>query len=385
LTLDAVRRDVDALCAIERGSATAGEREAASLLRDRFAAAGAAEATVEPFRYSLRWTDAHAAHHVAALAAALRGGVGGALLALGAGVSYALDFSGRSQWSRRLFPRGEGANAVARLRPLGERRGTLILVAHLDAARTGLVWDPRFTAGWEMRAAKTGKAPSPAGLPLAGAALTALGSLSGRRAPRVAGGAIAALGLGLAVECASNGIVPGANDNACAAAGLAELVRGFAESPLEHTEVIAVASGCEEVGMGGFAVWLRRHRDELDPTSTVVLGLDQIGAGEPTLLTGEGLPGLVKFSSTANAFVDVGADALGVERPQRFHGAIGTDPACAAFAGLEAASLVGVKDGGYPNYHQMTDTPDRVDWSTVSRCLALTDAAARAFDGSLTV
>ncbi|MEA2478092.1 MAG: hypothetical protein QOJ07_14 [Thermoleophilaceae bacterium] len=308
----------------------------------------------------------------------MRGGRAGAALSLAAGVSYALDFSGRSQWSRVLFPRAEGANVVARVHPRSKRERTVVLVAHIDTARTGLVWHPRVTGAWAARAARTGRAPSPAGLPLAG---FALGALPGRPA-RAAASAVAALGLALALECGIRPPVPGANDNACAAAGLVALVRRFAAEPLEHTELIAVGSGCEETGMGGFAAWLRTRIGELRPESTLVVGLAPAGGGEPMVLSGEGPRGLASYDAGALAWADRGAAAAGLPRPPRFHGAIGTDPVRALFAGLPAISIVGVEDGGFPNYHRPTDTPERVDWSSVERSLRLVEATALAYDAA---
>jgi Zn-dependent M28 family amino/carboxypeptidase len=171
--------------------------------------------------------------------------------------------------------------------------------------------------------------------------------------------------------------VPGANDNACAAAGLIALVERFAREPLEQTELIAVATGCEESGMGGAAAFLRSARGELDPATTLVVGLDQIGAGDPHVLTGEGPPGLASYRDEDLRW----ADRAGAAVP-RFHAAAWTDPILAVFAGLPAVSLVGVKDGGFPNYHLPTDTPDRVDWTAVERSLTLAAGIATAFDAA---
>jgi hypothetical protein len=251
------------------------------------------------------------------------------------------------------LPRGRGANAVARVHPRGRRERTLVLIAHLDAAQTGLMWHP---ALWRSHVV------SPATLPLVGFALAARGSRIGR--------GLLALALALTADVARNRVVPGANDNACAAAGLAELVRGFAADPLERTEVIAVATGCEESGMGGTAAWLARAGAELDPATTLVVGLDQIGAGDPHVLTGEGPPLLASYRRE-----DVDRSGL-----PHFRAAGWTDPILARFAGLPALSIVGVLDGGFPNYHRMTDTPDRVDWAAVDRSLAAAARIAREFD-----
>jgi acetylornithine deacetylase/succinyl-diaminopimelate desuccinylase-like protein len=345
----ALRGLVDALCSLERGSASEGERAAAALLRDAFAEAGVDAAHVQSFRYSPRWTDAAALHYLAAL-------IGPPWLARLAGVSYALDFSGRLQWSRPLLPRGEGANVVARVHPRGPRERTLILLAHIDAAQTGLMWHPAFTGLWRKVAKRTGKSPSPATTALVGFALRSR--------------ALLALSLALTIDVARHRPVPGANDNACAAAGLVELAREFADDPLERTEVVAVATGCEESGMGGAAAWLRRARDEFDPATTLVVGLDQIGAGEPHVLTGEGPPLIAHYRRE-----DV--ERIGLPT---YHAAGWTDPIMARHAGLPAVSIFGIEDGGLPNYHVPTDTPDRVDWSAVDRCLGAARRIARDFD-----
>lgn len=316
---------------------------------------------MQAFRYSPRWTDAHAAHYAAGL-------LGRRALAAAAGLSYALDFSGRSQWSRALLPRGDGANAVARVHARGRRERTLVFIAHLDAAQTGLMWHPAFTGLWARQADRTGRSPSPGTLPLAAFAAAAFGP----RPVRAVGRALLAASLALSADVARHRPVPGANDNACAAAGLVELVEAFAREPLERTEVIAVATGCEESGMGGAAAWLKRSRPELDPSATLVVGLDQIGAGEPHVLTGEGPPLIASYRAE-----DVARAGL-----PRFHAAAWTDPIVARVAGLPALSVVGVKDGGFPNYHLPTDTPDRVDWDAVERHLRAASAVARAFDAA---
>jgi hypothetical protein len=284
-------------------------------------------------------------------------------------VSLALEFSGRRQWVRKLLPRAEGANAIARVRPRRERRRTIVVMAHIDAAQTGLMWHPAFTGMWAAQARRTGKAGSPGTLPLVALAAIAAG---GRRA-RLAGGALLATSLALAADVASKGSVPGANDNACAAAGLVTLVDRFARDPLEHTELIAVATGCEESGMGGAAAFIRGAGAELDPATTLVVGLDQIGAGDPHVLTGEGPPGLASYRQ---------ADLRCAGDTPRFHAAAWTDPIVAVFAGLPAISIVGVKDGGFPNYHLPSDTPDKVDWDSVERCLALAGRIATEFDAA---
>ncbi len=145
--VDALRADVVALAGRVRDSAGAGEREAAAWARGRLAASGASDACIEGYRGRATNSWSFAGHGLAGLAALRVGGLRGALLALAAAVSLERDASGRAPWRRRVVGGGRGANAVARVPAAARRSATIVLVAHLDAARTGLVWSPARRAG----------------------------------------------------------------------------------------------------------------------------------------------------------------------------------------------------------------------------------------------
>src|SRR3954451_12953163 len=101
------------------------------------------------------------------------------LLALAALASFDADQSGRSQWLSRLLPAGEGGNVLGRVPALGERRRTLVLVAHHDAAQTGLMWRHPWLAG--VQTSRDVVPPFAAGTEL-GFLLVALGVLLAGRA-----------------------------------------------------------------------------------------------------------------------------------------------------------------------------------------------------------
>lgn len=343
LDLSSVRRDVEALAAMERRSASPGERASAGWVGRRLAEAGAAEVRLQAFRYQHTFAGAQGVHYAAGLLAARAGGAAGRLLALAALVSYDLEFSGRAQLVRPLLPAGTGTNVVARVPARGERRRTLVLVAHHDAAHTGLMWDPRLVER---------SRGSFATLPTLAFALVALGA-------RRAGGALLAAALALGIDQARSPTVPGASDNATGVAAVLWLVERFAREPLEGVEVLAVVPGCEESGMGGMAAWLRSARP--DPATTLVLGLDTLGAGEPVVATEEGPPRAVRYRERDVALVDPSVERVRV--------AGWTDPVLAVLAGLPALSLLSMTDGHFTNYHLPTDTPENVDWASVERCI----------------
>jgi len=352
-------RDVAALAGIVRDSAGAGERAAARWVAGRLRQAGVEEEGValEPYRWPRTYAYAHALHLLAA--------AGPRWLSTLALASYELESSGRLQWLPRLLPRGQGCNVVARIPGRGGSRRTFVLIAHLDAQRSGVLWSRALVeAGAKRRLASRSMAPAGASAALA----LALGS---RRL-----GLLGALAM---LDTATSPTVPGANDNASGVAALLELARRFAADPLDGTEVLLVFPGAEEAGMGGMRAFLAAHR--LDPATTFVLGLDTIGSGVPVVARAEGSVLPHAYRDADLALVDDGAARAGVEPPPRWRIAAWTDPILARFAGLPAASLLSVspQTGMYTRYHRMDDLPEHVDLACVERCVQIAEGTARAY------
>jgi hypothetical protein len=376
-----VRADVEALAAMERGSASPGEVAAAEWGAGRLREAGAVDVRVERFRYQRTIAERNVPHLAAGLVAArLRSPV----LALAALVSFELDFGGRSQWLRHFVFSGEGANAVARVPAAGSASRMLVLVAHHDTAHTGIAWkNPEligFGTGDRVRAL-LGREPdqdvmdSPSTAPKLAFLAVALGSLLGGAAPgralRAAGGATLVASLALALDVARSPAVPGASDNATGVAAVLALIERFAADPLPDTEVIAVLPGCEESGMGGMGEWMRTEGARLDPASTLVLGLDTLGAGEPIVARAEGSIWPWRYRDADLDWADRGAARAGLPAPRRVQLGGWTDPLLAVHAGLPTISLLSATGNRFTNYHQPTDTPDRANWESVAACLRL--------------
>jgi acetylornithine deacetylase/succinyl-diaminopimelate desuccinylase-like protein len=363
-----LRSDVDALAAMERGSAAA-EKPQVAWIESRLRDAGAHEVRTEAFRFQRRWIWRHGAHAVAGLGAAAAGGPVGAALAAGTLASLELELSGRSRWTAKLLPAGEGTNVVARIPAAGHAERTVVFVAHHDSARTGLLW----------RLPRT-KAPLGLSAQLA-LTLVATGCALGSRVLRALGGvALAALTL-LGLDVARSRVVPGANDNATGVAALLALTAGFARDPLERTDIVVVFSDCEEVGLGGIAAWVEAHAGELDKAATLVVGLDTLGSGEPAVVSRDGALSAT-YSREGHDWADRGALRAAVNPPRRIDLTASTDAMVAQHAGLRAVSVVSADAGGTlgPHYHQPTDTPENVDWHSVEQCTHLAGGIARVWD-----
>ena len=364
-----LREDVEALSAIERRAATPGDRVSAEWVAGRMRELGLSDVRIEPFRCHQTWAIPYGAHHLLGLFAARLPALLRVPLALATAASYESDYVGRDQTLRSLVPgAGEGHNVVARIPARGSARGSdpfrkLVLVAHHDAAHTGWVWDPRFLEGGRNYARRTGTTPSFIGLPLLALLFVAIGA-------RRIGNALLAFGLGMGFQAARSETVPGASDNATGVAGVLELARRYADDPLDDTEVVVLVPSGEEVGLAGMYQWLHNSegvRPLASASEVLVLGLDTIGAGDPVVARGESFTG--RYREDDLALVEPGV-------PRVVLGA-GTDPMAAHHAGLRAVSILSWTDGGFTNYHRPTDTPDRVSWKSVERCVDLADRTVR--------
>jgi hypothetical protein len=353
---------------MQRDSAGIGERGAANWVAGRLRAIGVAEVALEPFRYQGTYAGAHALHAAAGLAAAALPGPAGRALALAALASLELEGSGRRQWLRALLPEAEGANVVARIPAAGPARETIVLVAHHDAARTGVFWHPRLAA---LSAARNARRRAIDGYLQPAAAGFLLAALPWRAA-RATGAALLATSLAAAADIARSPTVPGAGDNATGVAALLALAAELAADPLPDTDVVLLFAGCEESGMGGMAAYLARHSP--DPARTFVVGLDTLGAGTPIQLRAEGVILTHAYAGRDLDRVDAAARAAGLAAPPRWRLGGWTDPILARFAGIPAVSILSMGDGHIPEYHRVTDTPGRVDWVSVEACLDLARA-----------
>lgn len=361
----ALEADVAALAAMTRDSAGEGERASAAWIAGRLREAGASDVRIEPYRGRGTFAGVHVALALTGLVAGRLPKRLGIPLTLAATAVLEADGSGRRP---APGPTREGANVVARIPAAGPRRGTLVVVAHHDATRTGVTWDERLHRPGAARRNRTRSIPPY----LAPAALALLG---GRTRLGRAG-----LGLWLAsgLHVALGPTVPGANDNASGVAALLALAARWAAAPLDGVEVVLVAPGSEESGMAGMRAFLAGTR--LDPHSTLVLSLDTLGCGEPIVLEAEWAVLKARYRPGDLALADEGARLAGLPVPPRWTIGAWTDAVLARHAGLSAISLLSIgPEGRFTNYHLMSDTPERVDHDCVARCLRLAAGIGEAF------
>ncbi len=381
-----LRGDVTALAAMTRDSAGPGERAAAAWAQGRLVAAGATESVVEHYRGRATNSWSFAGHSAAGLAGLRIGGLRGAALALGAAVSLERDASGRAPWRRRVIGGGRGANAVGVIPPRADERATVVLVAHLDAAKTGLAWNPALARHGAARRERTRRADPVMALQAAGL-LAAAAAAPLRRGSRlrtalaVPATVLNTAAIALNLDIARSPTVPGANDDGTGVAVALDLARALAADPLEHTRVVLALVGSEESGMGGFHAFLEARAGTLDPARTLVVGLDTLGCGTPIVAWGEGAIRTHRYRDADLALADAGAALAGEPAPQRWRIGAWTDPLLALTRGIPALTLLSIGPGGaYTHYHVPSDLPEHVDWDSVTSCASIAEGVLRVVD-----
>jgi hypothetical protein len=378
------RQDVERLAAIERGSASDGEAEAAALLAEMLRARGLAP-QLERERASGRFWRSTA---VAAVAGVVAGVIGarhrrrGAALAALAAALMADDVDNGGHLLRRVLPRGTTTNVLAWTGDPGARE-TVVLVAHHDAAHTGLLFHPglvplvnRIAPGWYARqttSTQTGQ------LLVAGPALVALASALALPRLRLLGIVWSAVTAALLADVARSPVVAGANDNLSAVATLLEVAERLGERQPHGVRVLLLSTGSEESFMEGMRGFVARHRSELDPRHTRIVALECVGSPHLLLLEGEGMLRMRDYDPSLRDELQAAADDAGVAlwRGLRL-GAGGTDALPALRAGYRAACLAACTELKLPaNYHWPTDVTENLCWETIGQAVTVTETLIR--------
>jgi Zn-dependent M28 family amino/carboxypeptidase len=214
---------------------------------------------------------------------------------------------------------------------------------------------------------------------LAAPAGAVLAALSGRRAPAAAGLAVGALGTGLIADVWRSPTVPGANDNLSGVAALVALAELLAAERLAGLRVMLVSCGAEETLQDGIRAFVARHREALPPERTTFVNLDTVGSPHLILVEGEGPFWMEPYTGPwLSDLVAEAAERLGIALERGFTARSSTDSVIPSRAGYPTATLVSITDWRLPaNYHQLTDVPENLDYSTIAEATRVVELVAR--------
>ena len=370
---------------IERPSASPGELEAARWIASQLADQGLdPRIEVESAHGTYWWPlGIGAGLGLAAGLASLarRPLLAGLLGATGLGV-IARDFPPHGRPLRRALPAHDTFNVVCEVGD-PDARNTVVLVAHHDAANSGLIFHP----GIPDLVSRTGlfrhldTSPMLMAPVLGGPALAILAALTGSRNMGVGSVVLSAGSIGAMADVGLRGVVPGANDNGTAVVGLLDLAGRFIAEPPESTRVILLSTGSEESFSEGMLAFAKRHFPHLPRDRTFFINMDTIGSPYLTVLRGEGFLRMYEYPDEALALADRTAEEIGVDLFPNLRIRNGTDGLEALAAGYPVVSICSCTEHKQPaNYHWPNDLAENVDFGTVGEALDLAEAMVRRLD-----
>lgn len=384
------RQAIHELAAFERPSASDGERRAAEWIAEQLRERGCEVGVEQEHAHGGYWWPLALANLLAiggGLPWLRRGGPLKRLLAVGSAALGAAaiwdDVGGGRLWFRRaLLPHRATWNVVARTGDVEAER-TMMLVAHHDAAHSGLVFHPAL-GRIPPRVMPRVHERSGQSLPIlyavwGGSVLIMAGALAGVRRLVRAGIALATGAVVAMADIGARAVVPGANDNLSAVGVLIAVAESLAESPLEGLRVQLVSTGSEESFMEGMQGFARRHFGELDVDQTEVICLECLGGPTLIVLEGEGMLRMRDYPPhMREALASAAADA-GVSIGRGLRTVAATDALIALRAGYPTATLASVDYTKLPlNYHWPSDTPDALHWDTIVDAIKICERLLRA-------
>jgi hypothetical protein len=289
---------------------------------------------------------------------------------------------------RRLLRQRTTFNVLGEFRPAQAPAHTLIVHAHHDAARTGLVFHPavaKRTARVGGRLIeRVGGTPAPMWGAVAGPILIALGAAVGRRRLRGLGAVLSAAHAAAMWNIAHSPVVPGANDNLSGVAALLLLADALAQRPCLNLRVLLLSTGSEESFLEGMETFAGRHFEGLPLGSTTFLCLESVGSPQLMLLSGEGLLRLHRYPDEPLRTLARLAAEHGFRLHKPFRYRLATDGQLPLRAGYPTGVISSIDSYKAPsNYHWPSDRPENLCLATLSQAARLTIAFARQLDRDL--
>jgi len=383
--------DVRLLGAIERPSASEGERDAAELIASQLRVSAQRACVERESAHGSYWWPLGLLNAISLVGGALalpdgprRGArrLCGAAAGLFATAGLWDDLSVRHQWFRRRFlPHRATWNVVAQAGD-DEALNAVVVVAHHDAAHSGLIFAPglpeligeRLPRVWD----RVNRSPPLMYLVIGGPLLITLGSLLGRRGLLAPGLALAGGSALTFAEIGARRPVAGANDNLSGVAVMLALARALQDDPVHGLRVMLVSTGSEESfeeGMRGFAT---RHLARMPRDRTHIIVVDTVGSPTLALPEAEGMLILRDYDAALKELFSTCALEIGVKLRRGLRFSFSSDAQIGLSEGFPTVMLGSVNRYKTPsNYHWPTDTPENVDYGSVADAARLVEAVVR--------
>jgi len=289
-----------------------------------------------------------------------------------------LELSFQNNPFRGIVPKGESQNVFATIPPAGAHQRDLVLVGHLDSQRTPIIFSTRRWVKVYDRFTTVVFASFI--LQIIVYCLAIFLPIPWAWYVSIPSALCAILMAAMCLQAEATPFTAGANDNASGAGMVLALAEEFAARPLQHTRVLAVCTGCEEVQHYGMIDFYKRHQSTMKKPTALIF--EMLGCASPAWLIKEGI--IVPFKADQQ-LVQM-AERLAAVHPEwdAHPSAISggnTEMSDALRCKIPAITITGVtRDGGLPYWHQLADTFDKMNPPDMEKAWNMTQAMIKCLD-----
>lgn len=166
-------------------------------------------------------------------------------------------------------------------------------------------------------------------------------------------------------------IVEGANDDLTGCFTSIGILKFLEDNgiQLENTEVVALCSGSEEIGLRGTKDFCKKHGGEFKDVETVFVALDTLRDFDFMAIYNKDMTGFVKNNAEVCKLLKEGAKIAGYDVPYKTVSLGATDAAAATKGGMKAASFAAMDPAPARYYHTRLDTHENLDLKTIEASL----------------
>jgi hypothetical protein len=172
----------------------------------------------------------------------------------------------------------------------------------------------------------------------------------------------------------------GANDNGSGVLVLMELARRFSDIKLNDISVTLLSTGAEEVGLSGIRRYIKQNQ-EIDKENTLFINLECLGGGVLHWAIGEHYFRNVEYPSKGIDIIKKMEQDNIIPMLPKLPLISPTDASPLANKRFNVITLIGLNQGVVPsNYHRIDDTFDRLDQASLFKATDLIETVIRSFN-----
>lgn len=350
-----------------RGAASESERLAARYISEELNTLGL-NVSAEEFKTPTRMPLIHFIHFfliflasIAANFTPLLSTIVGSLVVL----SFWGEFTHRFFILRHLIPHATSQNVIGKIGS-DAAKAKVVISAHMDAARAGVIFHPIFSHG----AGRFKKLPLHKSLLIAMIALLAVFVVKafggGTWVLSIVFNTIAVITLIASLLMLQWEMSPfslGANDDLSAVAvmlGLAEKLKNIRYNDFQF---IFVATGAEEAHCSGMKAYMKRHKHEHDKESSYFINLECLGGGKIKYVTREGFIIFQEHDHTLIQIADIVARKYKIDFKPTYTVAH-SESIVPLTLGFKSLGIIAMNEYNVPtNYHQKSDIEANIDYN----------------------